>query len=508
MINGLAIGIISTSSDAVPFSASWSFVEVYEGSGDGFPTGQLDAAPPAVVFPETLVGESAVQTVTLSNTGGAALEINAAILTGNPAFVVDLPLPQSLEPGASQDFSISFTPDAATGFQAVLTLTHDGGNSPLEISMTGAGAEVATVPVPDPGQVDFGGVLVGSTIGQELINLTNTGQASVTVGNLGTGGEHAGDFILDAATDSCTGAKLASGQGCSFAVRFQPTQTGARGAQVDIPSDAGAATVSLQGQGLVLLDLQIEAAPSPAIAGSPLTYTLIVSNLTSVPAENVALAITLPSETSLLTTDGCLEDPTGIPNCSIGPIPANESAEIAIIVDVSSSSVGTILFQATASADHLLDPVAQELTTPVVLVADLNLVMGGDAVMIDVETMEVLYVIIVGNGGPSDAVSAMVMTELAPGLENIEWNCQAEATANCTLSGLGEIDDLADLPAGTSVTYQLTATVPSLLIEKGITSSANVAPTGEATDPNLDNNRDSVTIGDRLFHDRFEVLEE
>lgn len=141
--NGPAIGIISTSSGSDPFPASWGFVEVYAGTGDGFPApeeGQLEGDPATVVFPETPVDDTAKQTVTLSNTGEAALEISDAVMTGNSVFVTDLVLPQTLEPGATQGFSISFTPDAATTFEALLTLSHDGGNSPLELPITGEGA--------------------------------------------------------------------------------------------------------------------------------------------------------------------------------------------------------------------------------------------------------------------------------------------------------------------------------------------------------------------------------
>ncbi len=509
--NGPAIGIISTSSGADPFAASWGFVEVYEGTGEEFPVpdeGQLDADPPVLVFPDTQVGDTAVQTVTLSNSGEAALEIDGAALTGDDVFVHDLALPQTLEPGATQGFSVSFTPDAAADFEAILTLSHDGGNSPLQVSISGAGAAPALDLVPNPGQVDFGGLVAGSASEPESISLTNTGEGPVTIGNLGIGGGEAGDFSLDAATDSCSGIELTVGQDCSFAVQFQPTETGSRSAQVDVPSNAGDLVVALQGQGLDALDLQIEAAPNPAIAGNPLTYTLVVSNLAGVQADNVALTITLPPDTTLLATDGCGQDPSGHPTCTIGQVPANGSSEVLVSVELASNAVGSLQFEASASADNLLEPVTSEITTPVTIVSDLALAMTGDTVPVDAQTVALMYVIVVSNAGPSDAVSAMVMTQLAPGLDNVEWICDADATASCTGSGVDEIDDLADLPAGTSVTYTIEATVSLTLIEEGVTSSAEVALSGEATDPDLDNNSDSVTITNRLFHSRFEAIEE
>jgi len=508
-INGLAIGIISTSSGADPFPASWGFVEVYEGTGDAFPVpgeGQLDAEPPVLGFPETQVGDIASRTVTLRNSGEATLAISDAALTGDGVFVTDLALPQTLEPGATLGFTVSFAPDVPAGFEAALALSHNGGNSPLQIQMTGVGIAPESALVADPGQVDFGGVVVGSASDPKSIKLTNSGEEPVAVGNLGVGSREAGAFSI--AADACSGAELAPGQDCSFAVRFQPNQTGLRTAQVEVPSDAGDLVVALQGRGLVALEIQIQVAPSTVIAGNPLTYTLVVSNLASVQADNVTLMISLPTDTDLLATDGCEQDPAGHPVCTIGQIPANGSHEVTVSVDVFSSKVGSLQFAALASADNLAEQVTAEITTSVALVADLALVMTGDAVPVDAETMALLVVIVVSNTGPSDAVSAMVMSELAAGLDNVEWTCEADAGANCTGSGTGEIDDLADLPAGAIVTYQIEATASSALVEEGVTISAEVTPTGEVTDPELDNNSDSVTIVERLFHDRFEAIDE
>ncbi|MFU8832605.1 MAG: choice-of-anchor D domain-containing protein, partial [Wenzhouxiangella sp.] len=508
--NGPAIGIISTSSGADPFPASWSFVEVFEGTGEDFPVpgeGELAADPPVLAFPETLVGNTAVLTLTMSNIGDAALEINDAVISGDQAFTTNPALPQILEPGAAQDFYVSFTPDVAAGFEAVLTLSHDGGNSPLQVSMTGQGVQTTLALEPTPGQLDFGDVVAGAASEPQTVSLVNTGEAAAVIGNLGLSGAAAADFSLEAATDNCSGVELAVGQACTFAVGFQPTQTGGRSALVDIPSNAGDLAVALQGQGLVAVDLQITAAPNPAIAGSPLTYSLVVSNLAGAPADNVALAITLPADTTLLSTQGCEQDPVGHPACNLGQIPANGNSEVLVSVEVSSSASGSLIFGASATADSLQAAVVAEITTPVILVADLSLVMTGETVPVDDQTTTLIYVIMVRNAGPSDALSALVMTEFAPGLENIEWTCDADATATCTNSGQGEIEDLVDLPAGTGVTYSAEVTVSRSFAEEGVTSWAEVVPSDDMTDPNLANNDDSITIGDLIFRDGFESID-
>ncbi len=260
--NGPAIGIISTSRGADPFPASWGFIDVYEGAGEGFP-------------------------------------------------------------------------DPVSSLLA------------------------------DPAQVDFGGIVAGSTSDPEWISLTNTGEVTVAIGNLAISGEQADDFGLVAAADGCSGVELAVGQACSFSVQFHPSRTGGRTAQVDIPSNAEDLAVELQGQGVIALDLQIGAAPIPAIAGDPLSYTLVVNNLADAQAENVTLAISSPSNSALIATVGCEQDPVGQPTCTVGPIPANGSSEIVVTVEVSGSAVESLQFAASVSADSLLGAVTGELTTPV-----------------------------------------------------------------------------------------------------------------------------------------------
>jgi uncharacterized repeat protein (TIGR01451 family) len=302
---------------------------------------------------------------------------------------------------------------------------------------------------------------------------------------------------------------LAPGTGRDIAVNFAGG-VGTETAVLEITdSNNQITTVALEtAPSEVQLALNIAAAPSPAIAGETLAYTLTVNNLSDTQAENVALAITLPSAATLLATDGCEQDPAGHPACTIGQIPANGSIEVVVSVDVLSSATGSLQFGASANADNEDEAVSGENTTPVAIVNDLNLAIAGDADPIDAETMTLMYMIIVTNAGPSDAVSAQVMTELSPGPDNVEWTCQADSTASCTGSGVGDIDDLADLPIGTSVTYQIEATASTALVKEGVSISAEAVPSGGATDPNPDNNSDSITIVTRLFHDRFEAIEE
>lgn len=506
--NGLAVGIIATSRGADAFSASWAFIDVYEGSGDDFPVpgeGQLDANPPSLAFPGTPIGDTSALLLTLSNSGEAALEVNGAILSGDQVFLAELDLPLILEPGSSESVSVRFAPGTAGDFEALLSLAHSAATEPLQIPVTGQGIQPILILVPDPDQLDFGGIAVGSTSEPQAVSLTNAGEAPVFIDSLTLGGEAAGDFSLDADSDSCSGVTLEAGELCSVEIRFDPTQTRVRQATIDVLSDADDVAVALAGQGLLALGLEIRAEPDPAIAGRSLTYTLVVTNLVSVQADDASITVSLPPAAGDVSSLGCQEDPAGHPICTIGTIPASGSIEVELSVQIPGSASGSLPFEAQVSADQLAEPVTGQITTAVSRVADLALLMSGEMVSGDQPNSRVVYWVVVSNAGPSDAVSARVTTELASGLSNLEWTCQAEPTASCSESGDGAFDELADLPAGTSVTYRLEASVPGELLDTGFTSSAEVAPPSDTTDPDLDNNRDSVTIGDRIFQDRFET---
>ncbi|MGH7293105.1 MAG: PKD domain-containing protein, partial [Myxococcota bacterium] len=69
------------------------------------------------------------------------------------------------------------------------------------------------------------------------------------------------------------------------------------------------------------------------------------------------------------------------------------------------------------------------------------------------------YTLVVINHGVDAAVGEHVTTVLSTQLEGIAWTCAPSASATCSASGSGDIDELVDLPAAGSVTYTIVATV-------------------------------------------------
>lgn len=71
------------------------------------------------------------------------------------------------------------------------------------------------------------------------------------------------------------------------------------------------------------------------------------------------------------------------------------------------------------------------------------------------------YTITVRNLGSVDAVDARVQVPLAAELLDGVWQCSHAPDAYCSASGIDDIDDLIDLPAGGTLTYRLDVTLNS-----------------------------------------------
>lgn len=97
------------------------------------------------------------------------------------------------------------------------------------------------------------------------------------------------------------------------------------------------------------------------------------------------------------------------------------------------------------------------------------------------------YYIEVANLGPAGVASVRVVDTLDPLFSLSSWSCVAQNGAQCEASGMGNIDTLVDLPAGSSVGFVLTATVAALP-ESTVSNITSAVPPAEIVDPDLDNN--------------------
>ena len=225
----------------------------------------------SVGFGSVTLGLTATQTVTLTNSGNAALSVGT-LSSSQPAFTAGSNCPTSLAAGAHCALSLSFTPALAGAYSGTVTLQTNASNSPHAITVSGTGAPAALALLGWQGGVTalgFADTTVGQAAAGQTLTLVNTGNASATLTAVLLAGTQAADFTL---SGSCaSGVSLAPGATCTVTVGFQPTASGARTASLQLTtSDAtNPPNVSLTGTGVANPSPAPSPSPSPSPAPSP-----------------------------------------------------------------------------------------------------------------------------------------------------------------------------------------------------------------------------------------------
>ena len=116
----------------------------------------------------------------------------------------------------------------------------------------------------------------------------------------------------------------------------------------------------------------------------------------------------------------------------------------------------------------------------------------------------ITYMITVTNNGPFAVVGASVQDTLPGELMQGMWECFPGAGASCNTPGNDNIDELVDIPSGSSVSYVLTAaTDPGF--EGVINNTVMVTAPSNITDPEPgDNSATDTSSTEGMFMDGFE----
>ena len=213
---------------------------------------QASVSPSSLSFGSVRVGpgsSSSQQYVTVKNTGTAALHIASVSIAGNPAFTVGTACSSpTLAPGASCVVGVYASPDTIGARSGTLQIADDAPGSPqtVGLSVTGLDGKLTATPT----SFNFGSVKVNTKSSHLNIKVQNTGNATLTIGQVSIAGPNAGSFVID--STSCSGAKLSPGASCSVNVYFKPQLTGLLSASVTLANDGlgGTQSVAMTGTGI------------------------------------------------------------------------------------------------------------------------------------------------------------------------------------------------------------------------------------------------------------------
>ncbi|MGA7524457.1 MAG: choice-of-anchor D domain-containing protein [Acidobacteriaceae bacterium] len=207
---------------------------------------------PSVDFGTLYLGSIVEKTVTVTNSGSAAITLSdpliAVVRGGDSSEFITLNLcPRSLAAGRSCYMAVFFlagpfyTPQTAT-----LTINDSVAGSPQSVPLT------ATVIDPvaqfSASSLSFGSVKTKSGSSAKSITVTSVGGTALSISNLAVTGADAGDF---SASGTCSSANLNPKGACSITVTFKPSVKGSRTATLVVTdnSKSGSQSIMLSGTG-------------------------------------------------------------------------------------------------------------------------------------------------------------------------------------------------------------------------------------------------------------------
>jgi hypothetical protein len=247
-------------------------------------------------FGSVPIGGNAQQSLTVTSTGTAALDISALSASGN-GFSAKMPaLPLSLQPGQSLTLPVTFGPKQAGAETGKLVIGSDAaGSSSVAVSLVGSGTTSTPAPPNVPAltlsstAVDFGSVAVGSQ-GSTSVTLTSSGTAAVVIQSLAVSGDAFSTGKLQLPLT------LAPGQQIALPLTFAPLTAGAQQGEINLTDNAtgSPSALSLTGTGTTSASLSVPASVdfgdvTVGSSGSK-TITLVSNGSAPVTIKSIAVA--------------------------------------------------------------------------------------------------------------------------------------------------------------------------------------------------------------------------
>ena len=205
--------------------------------------GVVTLTPTSLKWNTIIVGATgSPKTVTLTNTGSAALSIGSVSISGDfSQLAVTKPCVGTVLAGASCTIKVQFTPTQTGVRNGAITITDNAADSPQTVPLSGTGGAQASL---TPASVTYAVRTVGTTSPAKVFTLTNHQSVALT----GVVPSTAGDFSVSATT---CGTSVAALGNCTISVVFTPTQTGTRTGTLSMADSAvnSPQTANLTGTG-------------------------------------------------------------------------------------------------------------------------------------------------------------------------------------------------------------------------------------------------------------------
>jgi uncharacterized repeat protein (TIGR01451 family) len=408
--------------------------------------GPSDAANTKLV--DTLPGSAALSSVILSQ---GTYGVSGSTLTASVGNLID---------GQSATLQITLVPSVGAVGAAITdtvvassdTTDANSANNSASISTTidpSADVSVAVAASPNPAQPgqtltytvtvtnsgpnSAGGVTLSDTLPSNVTFVSavaQQGSASqlngVVTAALGSLAAGASTTVVISATPQASAVPSVTNSATVSSVAFDPT------------SANNSATTTTKVSLPTALAISVIAAPSPAVAGAPLSYTLSVTNSGPNDAANVVVQDAVPANTTFVSvsaSQGTASQAGGLAQASLGTIAANTTATVTLLVLPTGAAAvaGAITDVASITTDAINTTpggASSSLTTPVHPSSDLFVAISDSPDPVAAGQL-LAYTITVTNLGPNTATNVALADTLAASVTFVSANAQqGSATVN------------------------------------------------------------------------------
>jgi len=252
-------------------------------------TSLLSASTTGLSFGSTLVGSSASQAFTLTNTGTGSVNVSQLTVTGAGFAVTGFPGAVTLAAGQSLPLTVNFVPKVAGASTGTIAVVSTATNSPATISLSGAGVQPQISVTPT--SLSFGSILTGAT-GTQKVTISNPGTAtlSVTQATLAGTGFTSSGLALP--------LSITPGAAAVFNVGFAPASAGTFSGSITLISNAptSSLTIPFSGTGAATT-LQLSVSPTSLSFGNLATGSNATKNVTISNTGNSSVSVSQISAT-------------------------------------------------------------------------------------------------------------------------------------------------------------------------------------------------------------------
>ncbi len=255
------MGFLSTFVNATDADHIASYI-ANPNAGNGAPAITLSSASLAFGN-QALTTTSAAMTVTVTNSGSAALSLTNIVLGGtNPGEFTragTCAAGGSVAVGGSCTITATFSPQVLGARSASVALTHNATGGSSTIALSGTGTQALPAINLSATAINFiAAQLLNTASAPQTLTVSNSGVAALTFSSISLGGTNAGEFTTGGTC--AVGTPVAPGANCTVSVIFRPIAAGARSATLSLASNAAASptTVAVAGNGTTVLAPQVQ----------------------------------------------------------------------------------------------------------------------------------------------------------------------------------------------------------------------------------------------------------